>query len=121
MIRKTRAAGDFALADRANKVYGRIAENGKNHRIAAELFEAWGEEAARDPARVEESRQRFRQAAEASAELAKLEKTAPETGDWLRKAATFHVKGEDRTKALAVLGDLVSRIPDSEWITRAAP
>ena len=112
VIRKTRAAGDFALADRANKVYGRIAENGKNHRIAAELFEAWGEEAARDPARVEESRQRFRQAAEACAELAKLEKTAPETGDWLRKAATFHVKGEDRTKALAVLGDLVSRIND---------
>ncbi|WP_157369812.1 tetratricopeptide repeat protein [Zavarzinella formosa] len=112
VIRKTRAANEFALADRANKAYARIAENGKHHRIAAELNETWGEEAAKDPARLEESRQHFRQAAEACAELAKLEKNAPERGDWLRKAATFHVKGEDRTKALAVLSDLVSRISD---------
>lgn len=110
VVRKTRASGEFALADRANQVYGRIAENGKHHRIAAELYEAWGEESAKDPARLEDSRQRFRQAAEACAELAKLEKTPQEMGDWLRKAASFHVKGDDRSKAVAVLSDLVSRI-----------
>lgn len=110
VIRKTRSANEFALADRANQVYGRIAENGKHQRIAAELFETWGEEAAKDPARVEESRQKFRQAAEACAQVAKLEKSPPEMGDWLRKAASFHVKGDDRSKALAVLSDLVSRI-----------
>ena len=112
VIKKMRSAGQFALADRAVKVYARIAEAGKQHRFAADIQEAWGEEAAKDPARVEESRQRFRQAGEACAELAKLEMTAPEAGDWLRKAAAFHLKGEDRTKALAVLGDLVSRIAD---------
>lgn len=112
VISSLKTDGEYALADRAIKAYSRIAEPVRQYRFMLETHEAWAEDAAKDPTRIEECRQHFRLAGDACAELAKLEKSPTERGDWIRKAASFQVKGEDHTKAVATLSDLVARLTD---------
>jgi TolA-binding protein len=99
--------GDFALAVRAATVFAKVAERGAEHRLLADAYAGWAATTTGDDAR-----EHFRAAAASSEAIGKADTTPTGKGDWLRKAAGFYLKGGERAKALAVLSDLTTRLPD---------
>jgi TolA-binding protein len=112
VVRQMSEAGQFALAARAANAYGRIAENGDQHRLVAVAQEAWADALAAGPGAGEEAKEHYRSAAAACEAVDNANLTPPRKGDWLRKAAMLYVKANGRSKALAVLGELTTRISE---------
>ncbi|HEX3150459.1 MAG TPA: hypothetical protein VHR66_20440 [Gemmataceae bacterium] len=104
---KALKAGDHSLAVRAATVYAKVADAGAEHRLLADAHAAWA-----STIRGDEAREHFRLAAASCEASGKVDATATGKGDWLRKAAGFYLKAGDRAKALAMLGDLTTRLPD---------
>jgi len=111
-VRLASAARQFAVALRAANAYALVAENGDQHRLVASAHEQWANAAATDPARRDEVTEHYRAAAAACELAAKADPDPAGKGDWLRKAAAFLLKGDDRTKALNVLGELTTRLTE---------
>jgi hypothetical protein len=105
----TRAAeaGEFALAVRAAVVYAKVAENGDHNRLVALAQERWASTLTGD-----EARDHYRAAAVACEAAAKADPTPAGRGDGLRRAAGLYLKADDRPKALAVLGELTTAVPN---------
>jgi tetratricopeptide (TPR) repeat protein len=104
---KAKIAGDFALAVRAATVFAKVADGGAEHRLLAEAHTGWAAVANGDEAAVH-----YKAAAAECDAAGKIDPTPTGTGDWLRKAAGLYLKAGDRTKGLAVLGDLTTRLVD---------
>ena len=111
-VQQTAEAGEFALAVRTATAYAKIAENGDQHRLIAQAQEAWANALAADVARRDEAKAHFQAAAAACESAAKGDGAPDGKGDWMRRAAALYLKGDDRTKALTVLGELTTRIVD---------
>jgi len=111
-IQQASEAGQFALAVRAATAYAKIAENGDQYGLIATAEESWANVAAGDPGRRSEAKEHYQVAAAACESAAKADAVPDSKGDWLRKAAALYLKGDDRTRALAVLGELTTRLVD---------
>jgi TolA-binding protein len=111
-FKKAMSTGEFALALRAALAYGRVAEAGEHQRMIAAVNESWADSIAGEPERKAEGREHYKAAAAACEAAAQLDASPAGKSGWLRKAAAMHLKGEDRPRALAVLGDLAARAAD---------
>ncbi len=104
---KMMKVGEFALAVRAATVYAKVAESGGEHRLLADAQAGWAAATTGD-----EAREHCRSAAASCEAVSKVDATPIGKGDWLRKAAGFYLKAGERSKALAMLGELTTRLPD---------
>jgi Tetratricopeptide repeat len=111
-FKRSMAAGEFALALRAATAFGRVAEAGEHHRLVAAVNESWAESVAADPERKPVAREHYKAAAAACEAAAQIDATPAGKSGWMRKAAAMHLKGEDRPRALAIIGDLAARAAD---------
>lgn len=102
-----KAAGDFPTAVRAATVFAKVAEGGAGHALLAEAHAGLAAGTSGD-----EARDHYLAAAAACEAAAKADGTPVGQGDWLRRAAGYYLKAGDRSRGLAVLGELTKRLTD---------
>jgi tetratricopeptide (TPR) repeat protein len=118
---KLRAANEFDLSLRVARAFGVIAEAGRDHELAAEALQAWGQllldrallaSPEERPRLVEEGTKRLREAALEWHEVAKFKKSSAEKGEPLYRAAELYHKAGDFEAALNAFDELNLTVPD---------
>ena len=115
------AANAFDLSVRAARAFGKIAEDGRDHELAAEALQSWGEiliesvrmaNAEDRPRLADEGTRRLREAANEWRLAAAARKKSVDKGDALCKAADLFLKAGDLQEALKTLDELGLKVPD---------
>jgi len=105
-----RQAGEYENALKLTDLYGKLADQGRDREVAAEVAEAWAAAllAANDAAGANKQ---FLQAGAAYEKLSAARQGA-DRGDLLRKAAQQFRRAGDKARALEILEGIAARIPD---------
>ena len=120
-IQKLRAENAFDLAVRVIRVYGKIAEKGRDGELAAETLQTSGQllldqapqaEPEDRPGLVDQGTTRIRSAAREWQQVASLKKNSLEKGEPLYRAADLYLKAGDQEEALKILDEIGLKVPD---------
>jgi hypothetical protein len=118
---KFRAAKAFDLSLRVARAYAKIAEPGRDHELAAEAMQAWGQSLLDQapttdpedrPRLVADGEKRLRDAAKEWHLVAASKKNSLAKGDALLRAADLYLKLNDNDQTLKELDELGLKVPD---------
>ncbi len=109
---KAFADGEFALAVRIAKLYGKVIPDDDHHRLLIDAQECWAKALVHDSINPDDAKEHYRAAADACVAGGLALRSAADKADCLRKAAGLYLKAGDRPIALQKLAESASHLAD---------